>query len=304
VELQAVTTPDFWRDRPHPPTGETMTAATPAPEIPAPPAEPLKLWSVTTLIKQGLGESGSLVGWKVSTTAKTAVKDHTIVSAMLERGDTQAAIAHIRGASDRHARRRAEEGTLVHAAFEALALGQQAPPLPQELEPYRAQYDRWLAHFQPEFLLAETPVYNITHRYAGTLDGILRLGDHRLLFDYKTTEHAPDSGKQRPPFTEVALQLAAYKHAEEVGLISEQRYASWKRYYLYNPDQAHEPMPQVDGALCIVVSPYDCNAHAIAVHQDVWEGFLDVCEAARWQLTGSRGVIGPALTALTRTEAV
>jgi hypothetical protein len=55
-------------------------------------------------------------------------------------------------------------------------------------------------------------------------------------------------------------------------------------------------MPEVDGALCVVVSPHDCVAYPVAVDDRVWAAFLYVKENARWQLVTSQDVIGPALT--------
>jgi hypothetical protein len=143
--------------------------------------------------------------------------------------------------------------------------------------------------------MAEAPVYHPAEHYAGTLDGIMELEGSRLVFDYKTTEHHPDGEKRRPPFPEVALQLCAYRHAREVGVLSEQRYAGGRRYYLYDPDVPHEPLPETDGAICIVMSPYDCFAVPVRTDEQVWDAWLHVIECARWQLQDGYGVFGPQL---------
>jgi hypothetical protein len=256
---------------------------------------PLKLWSVTTLIKLGLGTSEALVNWAVGATAEAAVDSLPTVQTMYANEGRDAVVAWLK-------RRRFEQnetarvrGSDLHKHFEAIALGQEPPPVPEGGQPYIDQWRRWLDTFQPTFLMAEAPVYNVTHHYAGTLDAIVQLDGHPLILDYKTTPHPPGGEKSRPPFPEVALQLVAYRRAEEVGVISEQRYSGGKRYYLYDPTQTHESMPEVEGALCVVVSPFDCVAHAIATDERVWRSFGHVYEAARWQLAGSQGVIGPAL---------
>jgi hypothetical protein len=115
----------------------------------------------------------------------------------------------------------------------------------------------------------------------------------RLVFDVKTTEHAPDSGRSRPPFPEVSLQLTAYRRAELVGVLSEQRYASGKRYYVFDPDATHEPMPETDGAVCLVVSPFDYQLVPVRTDDVVWRAWRHVMEAARWQVETSRNVFGP-----------
>jgi hypothetical protein len=132
--------------------------------------------------------------------------------------------------------------------------------------------------------MVEAPVYNATEGYAGTTDGILKLEGRPFLFDYKTTEHPPTK-ESRPPYGEVALQLCAYAHATEVGVLSEQRYSGYRRYYLYDPTAKHEVLPEADTdwALAIIVSPYDCRAVPTRIDEPVWQAFLNVKEVARFQ---------------------
>lgn len=263
-------------------------------------SEPLRLWSVTTLQKLGLGTSDALVNWAVRTTAEYAVDNNDVITPLAKR-DRPAAIKLLADARWASSSKAAARGTDLHKAAEALALGDQ-PQVEDHILPYLEQYQRFLTDFQPAFLMAEAPVYNPTVGYAGTCDGILELDGKRLLVDIKTTAHAPDSGKSRPPYPEVALQMTAYRHAEWVGLMSEMRYASGKRYYLYNPDAAHEPMPDTDGALCIVVSPYDYMVVPVRTDDEVWRHFRHVMENARWQVSVSRNVFGPPIGAPARKE--
>src|SRR3990172_181392 len=69
----------------------------------------------------------------------------------------------------------------------------------------------------------EASVFNRTERYAGTLDAIATIGGRTLVIDVK-------SGKGVYP--ETALQLAAYRWAEFVGV----------------PDGSEQPMPPTVGA--------------------------------------------------------
>jgi hypothetical protein len=101
----------------------------------------------------------------------------------------------------------------------------------------------------------------------------------------------------RPPYPEVALQLCAYSRCTEVGVMSEQRYAGGKRYYLYDPEAKHEPMPGVDGALCIVVSPDDCFAVPVRIDDSVWATWMSVIKCAGWTLRGQSDLFGPPLPA-------
>jgi len=192
-------------------------------------------------------------------------------------------------------RKAAARGTDIHKAAEQIALGV-TPEIEDDVLPYVEHYTAFLNEFKPKFLMSEAPVYSPTHGYAGTSDGIMEIDGKTVIFDLKTTAHAPDSGRARPPFGEVALQMCAYSRAEEVGLLSEMRYAGGKRYYIYDPAAKHEPMPKVDGALCIVISPYDLMAVPVRIDDEVWRSFRHVMEAARWQVATSRNVFGPPIT--------
>jgi hypothetical protein len=248
---------------------------------------------VTTLIKTGLGTSEALINWAVNTTAEFAVDKHKAWGE-LERDE---ALDLIKRARYRKSGAAAARGTNLHAAAESLALGVQPKDVDKVVLPYVEQYQRFLTEMSPEFLMSEAPVYSPTFGYAGTLDGIAVIDGKRVVFDVKTTEHAPDSGRSRPPFPEVALQLCAYRRAEFVGVLSEQRYASGKRYYMFDPNVAHEPVPETDGAVCIVVSPFDYMVVPVRTDDVVWTAFRHVMECARWQVETSRSVVGPPVTA-------
>jgi hypothetical protein len=178
-----------------------------------------------------------------------------------------------------------------------LALGVQPADVDKVTLPYVEQYGRFLEEFQPEFLMSEAPCYRPDIGYAGTVDGVAVIDGKRLVFDVKTTEHSPDSGRSRPPFSETALQLVAYRRATEVGVLSEQRYAAGKRYYLYDPSERHEPFPETDGAVVICVSPFDYTVTPIDTSDRVWTHFRHCMENARWQSEVSRLVIGPPIRA-------
>lgn len=264
-------------------------------------SEPIRLWSVTTLIKLGLGTSDALVNWAVRTTAEYAV-DQQPAWAPLAKADRDAAVKVLTDARWATTKKAAARGTDLHKAAEQLALGV-TPDVADDVLPYLEQYQRFLSDHEPEFLMAEAPVYNPEAGYAGTLDGVIRIGGRAVVCDIKTTAHAPDSGKSRPPFSEVALQLTAYRRARKVGLLSEMRYAAGKRYYVYDPEGQHEPMPETDGAVCIVVSPFDYMLVPVRTDDETWRHFRHVMECARWQVATSRNVFGPPITAPVREVA-
>jgi hypothetical protein len=254
--------------------------------------EQLRLWSVTSLIKQGLGTSDPLVNWAVRTTAEGAFDQQKILDAYREAGDRQGAVDWLTRLRYQSSGKAAARGTDLHTAAEQLALGA-TPDVSDEILPYVTQYQRFLDDHQPTFLMAEAPVYAPAQHYAGTCDGVMVIDGQRLVFDVKTTDRGPDTEKARPPYPEVALQLVAYRRAELVGVLSEQRYAGGKRYYVFDPAASHEPMPETDGAVCIVVSPFDYRVVPVRTDDEVWRCFQHVREAARWQLDVSRRVLGP-----------
>jgi hypothetical protein len=256
-------------------------------------SDTLRLWSVTTLVKLGLGTSDALINWAVNTTAEFAY-DKRKAWAELDRDE---ALDLIKRARYRKSGAAMARGTNLHKAAESLALGIQPAEVDKVVLPYVEQYRRFLTEHEPEFLMSEAPIYNPELGYAGTLDKIIKLDGKVVVGDTKTTEHGPDSGRSRPPFPETALQLVGYRRAKWVGVLSEQRYASGRRYYLFDPDIEHEPMPETDGAVCIVVSPYDYQVVPVRTDDEVWTAFRHVMECARWQVDTSRNVIGPPVSA-------
>ncbi len=259
-----------------------------------------RLWSVTTLLKLGMGTSDPLVNWAVGTTAEYAIENGAELAALAKK-DRQGAVEILKRARYQTSGAAKARGSELHAAAEKLALGV-SPEVDAAILPYVEQYKRFLADHEPVFLMAEAPVYSPSRYYAGTCDGIVALEGQRLVFDIKTTDKAPDQltpgGKpvSRPPYAEVALQLAAYRRAELVGVLSEMRYASGKRYYVFNPEAQHEPMPETDGAVCIVVSPFDYTVTPVRTDDEVFRCFIAARECARFNVDVSRRVFGPQIT--------
>jgi hypothetical protein len=174
-----------------------------------------------------------------------------------------------------------------------LALGA-VPELSDEAQPYVKQYMRFLDDFAPEFVMAEAPVYNLTYGYAGTLDAIAKIDGQQVVVDMKTTAHGPNSGKSRPPFSEVALQLTLYRNAELVGLLADKREVNYRRYYVLDPETMHtEPMPETQGAVCLVISPEDYLLVPVDTSEPVWKTCRHMIEVARFQVEGSKSVFGP-----------
>jgi hypothetical protein len=252
----------------------------------------LKFWSVTTLIRQALGASEQLVDWHARTVAEAAYDRIKILQSFVEDGDRAGAVKWLKDARWQRSAEAKARGSDVHRAAEQLALGA-IPEVAPEIAPYVEQYETFLREFEPEFLLAEAPVYNVTRGYAGTLDAIVRIDGRALVCDIKTTPHGPDSGRARPPYPEVALQLTLYRHAELVGLLADRREINYKRYYVFDPEAMHtEPMPETEGGVCVVVSPEDYLVVPVDTSERVWDYCQHMIEMARWEVEVSKAVLG------------
>lgn len=260
----------------------------------------VRLWSVTELLKMAI-PSPAITGWAVRITAEAAVHKRNAWLAMAE-ADPAGAIEYLKQQRWATSGKAADRGNALHRHAQALALGAPPPEPEAGAEAHVAQFVRFLDDHAPVYLAAEAPVYNLAYSYAGTLDAIVQLGDRVCVLDYKTTDKGPepdpDTGRSpsRPPYSEVALQLCAYARAEMIGTgppdVSE---VKRRRYYTWRDDMPYETMPQIDGALALMVSPVDYELHPVRVDDDVWACFLHAREVARWVLEVSRNAIGPAV---------
>jgi hypothetical protein len=266
-------------------------------------AEARRLWSVTTLIKTGLGNGDALMGWVGKVVAQRAYDKPNILQGFRDEDDRMGAIKWLQEARWEKSGKAMARGTDVHKIVEAYAYGKQ-PVYPSEevaeaYSPYETQVLRFLDEHQPTFLAAEAPVYNLRYSYAGTMDLILELDGVRCIVDAKTTDKDPNDPEVRslPPYAEVALQLVAYARAEMVGVSpAVMRTVNRRRYYVYDPDLGYEPMPEVQGALALVIAPTFYRLVPVAIDDEVWRCFGYVREAARWQLEVARRVLGPDIT--------
>jgi hypothetical protein len=239
-------------------------------------------WSVTTILSGGLPKP-ALLPWGIKSVAEGVVTKRDVLLPMLAECRTpdtcktgefcDACDQTIRwlkstpyGARDRAA----DLGTFVHQAAEAYVLGKPFPKWPASVKPRMDAFTQFLADYRPEYEQTEASVYNRSESYAGTLDAIAAIGGRKILLDTKT-------GKGVYP--EVALQLAAYRYAEFIGL----------------PNGDEAPMPEVDGAAVLHI-PATGGYELIEVRADrpVFTAFLYVRECFRFQEDMSKGVIlGP-----------
>jgi hypothetical protein len=277
----------------------------------AQPAEgDLQLWSVTTII--GVLDKPALLYWAAEQTALAALHQSRTWQAMLADEDGKCdhldatrcqPLKWLRDARTRPlpGRRSATElGEAVHAACESYALTGTRPEVDDEVRPFLDRFDEWLQKFGPSYEAVEVTVYRPDLGYAGTADAFLTIDGVRYIADYKTSRSSVDGyGRPTRPYPEqVALQLAAYRHAKYAAVWRPRRYEKWRRrYYLLGPDEQAlaVPVPEVDTGLVIHLTPDHCDAYPIRCDEQVFESYLAVQDAARWVYQESRGVMGDPL---------
>ena len=259
-----------------------------------------RFYSVTTII--GALDKPDLTYWAADETAKAAVRlAGSLAARVAEEGEDTVTkyLADARFRKPEGYRSATELGTAVHDAVEQYALTGTRPVVDAEVLPYLDAFDRWATEFQPEYLAAEAAIFNRTFGYAGTLDAIVKIGGQTVIIDYKSTRRTHDNrGNPTGPYPEVALQLAGYRHAELIATFRARRMERYRRrYYLLSPDERvmAAPMPEVQGAVVLHLTPEHARAFPVRTDQAVYDAFLYVLEAFRWQQDLSKRVIGPPL---------
>jgi|TARA_Y100000034_G_scaffold105517_1_gene132919 hypothetical protein len=272
----------------------------------------LKLWSVTTILK-AIGSNDALIGWAANQTATAAIDDHETWQSRLEHEGRESAIKYLAGA---RYRRPDDElgatdlGTQFHTAAETLVLdGERPTDLHPQVAPLVAQFEHWLDQFSPTIEAAELTIYHPAWGYAGTLDAIIELDGSRYVVDYKTSAVDLDSrGNPKRPWPTVALQLAAYRYARFAAAWRPRRFSKWsRRYYLLNETEkgTAQPIPEVDGGLCIYVTPERCEAFAVRCGEQEMQFFGHALQIARWEFQASKTAISKVpLVPPVREEAV
>lgn len=221
---------------------------------------------VTWCIDNGIPKP-ALVGWAGRTVAETAVQQRDRWDDMSE----GAAIEWLKQAPYSDRDKAANKGTKVHTFAEHLARGEEVevpPELVGHVDAYLAFRDEW----QPTDELLELVVINRTHRYMGTLDLIATVAGERWLLDIKTNRSGP--------FGEVALQLAAYAHAEA---------------YIDQATGDEEPMPVIDRCGCIWLRTDGYDLFPYEAGPEIWRTFLYAQQIAHFVQDRSKTVRGEAL---------
>jgi hypothetical protein len=209
--------------------------------------------SVTTMLAQGWPKPG-LRYWSAAQVAEAAVGTQEIWAQM----EPDEAIAWLKGAPSRATERAMVRGTEVHEWAERWPLG--GRPRLDEFPPERRGWVKsfldFVSQFAPRWEMAEASVFSDAYGYAGTADALMHVDVPELeglgLVDYKT-------GTGRGRYPDVALQLAAYRHADFVGL-----------------DGRDVPMPEVSWCAVLHLRPDGYDLVPVQAGWREFERFLEV----------------------------
>ena len=265
-----------------------------------------RFYSVTTMLDAALRRH-ALEAWGRNKVAESVIRNPDLVALMIGKCEAPGVCEKVTDLIDlcekcgatykwlkespfASKNRAADIGTHVHAGIDALQTGRPMPPWPVVIKPSMAQWERFVAEMHPTFELSEATVYNASEFYAGTLDAILTIPhaiidpllgvavgwtydeerDYwRILVDYKTSV--------RGIYPEIALQLAAYRHAEYIGL----------------PDGTDAPMPAVDGCAGLQLTDEGYRLVPVTADAAIFAAFLHIREAFRFAEVQSKNVLHP-----------
>ncbi|CAM5363044.1 hypothetical protein GCM10010329_85030 [Streptomyces spiroverticillatus] len=244
------------------------------------PVNAEKLPGVTSVV--GMLPKPFLVYWAARLTAETAVQNLDAVRSIAER-DAEGAVDYLRHAHSRYTKLRAGIGSDAHDLFERMIRGEAIGRVHPDLEPYRAGFAEFLDAVRPELVSAEDIAWSDEHQYAGSFDAILRVrlsedgtpdhenGEwHTLIVDWKTSKSA---------YPDVALQMSAYANADR----------------MISPDGTSEPMPELDGAAVLHITPEGWTFKPVRVDREVFDVFLTLRRIFEWDRGLSKTVFGRAI---------
>lgn len=226
--------------------------------------------SVTT-VQKAMAKEG-LVYWSARVVAEGAIAKLPQWQAIRREEGDEAAVRYLKGLPWSQRDKAADAGSAVHGAIDAELKGQPVPAWPTKLSGFREQYERFKAAYRPEWVTSEATVYSRRYGFAGTLDYIARIGGRTLLCDVKSGERVYD---------EVALQLAAYRHADWIDL----------------GDSRETPIPSIDACAVLHLRPQSFQLVEVRADTEMFEAFLHLIQVYRWmQAVAVQSPVGEMVT--------
>lgn len=206
------------------------------------------LWSrmpSVTKILSHAGKGDALVGWAANcqSEADIDVAWDFILSTDTANASKDQLQQYMRGRAHEWRRRRdaaADLGTQVHKLIEQecrrmLGLDVESAEVSDEARYVFHEWADWAKACDLRPVAMETPVYSLTHRYAGTFDLLAYVNDELVIVDWKSKDKAGCYPEHR-------LQSIAYRHAvSEMGLPMPGGLIV--RLPKLGPDLAIEPIP-------------------------------------------------------------
>lgn len=233
-----------------------------------------KAVGVTSVV--GMLPKDFLKWWAAKMVAEFAVDNAPSWIGLVMAGERQAAIDILKRAHLRSLDNSAQIGTQAHEVFERLANGEtlSTRDVHPDVRWAAERFRRWLAEFEPVFKATEATVFHEQLGYAGTFDAIADIEvdgtTSSVLLDWKTSRTGPHP--------EVALQLAAYRHAT----------------HLYVGGEV-KPMVPTDHAGVLVVRPDRAEFRQVHATAEVFEVFKALLQVHQYEKDLKDQVLGDVL---------
>lgn len=265
------------------------------------------LRSVTTILSQGSPKE-ALIHWAGKLVAETAMEHlPQLVRASRSPETAKEMTDWLKRAHTRKRDERADIGTAVHNLIEAKVLG---TPIPEslttdpEMAPYIANFEQFVTDWQITFTASEMVVADYEHKFAGTLDYLVRspllahtLGcprDMDIPGDTKTggeLDARTYDGNIHGVYPEAGVQMSAYRKA---------------RYGWLRDGTRVEMPPRHSVGIVLHLRPEGYRLYPVACGDDVFDAFTYIRRVAEFQTGPAKNIVGPALkppTASTRKVA-
>ncbi|WP_223772958.1 PD-(D/E)XK nuclease family protein [Streptomyces sp. 135] len=241
---------------------------------------------VTSIISM-LPKQDFLGPWQAGMAADLAIDSFDYLREMAAR-DRAGARRYLSGAARRYTEARSKLGSRAHDAFERLMNGEELDYVHSDIVNHVRFFREFLAAVNPELVRAEDVAWSYEHNYAGSFDAILRVWVEAggptgvritpdrsgtpilIMVDYKTSKST---------YSDVALQLAAYRYADVV----------------IDPQGNEEPMPEVNSAAVLHITDEGWSFKGVRADRQVFNAFLTLRRTFDWVRTDSKDVIGSAL---------
>ncbi|WP_219466909.1 hypothetical protein [Nonomuraea rhizosphaerae] len=254
------------------------------------------LRSVTTILNQGSPKE-ALIHWAGKLVAETAMEHlPQLVRASRHPEQAREMTDWLKRAHTRKKEERADLGTAVHNLIEAKVL---KSPIPDsvandlEMRPYVANFEQFVNDWQITFTASEMVVADYDHKFAGTLDYLVRspllaaaLGcpaDMDITGDTKTggeLDARTYDGNVHGVYPEAGVQMSAYRKA---------------RYGWMRDGTRVEMPPRHDVGVVLHLRPEGYRLYPVRCGDDVFEAFTFIRRVAEFQTGPAKNIVGPAL---------